>query len=69
MRKIFILLVIILGIFGCTPTKTVRDIDDTASVSAMHFTSENHHYILFTIDGSRGGIVHDPDCWCMIDYD
>jgi len=70
MRKIFILLVIMLGLSGCDgPTKSTRSVDDSMDVAALHFTSEGHKYILFSLNLRWAGVVHDPECECMVDYE
>jgi ABC-type glycerol-3-phosphate transport system substrate-binding protein len=71
MRKLFIILAVVLGLSGCSsaPVKSAHSIDDTMDVTAMHFTSEEHQYILFAVGYKWAGVVHDPDCWCMIDPD
>jgi len=71
MRKIIALIAVVLGMSSCeyTPTKSTYSIDETMSVSALHFTSEDHHYILFCVGGKWAGVTHDPECWCMVDED
>lgn len=59
MKKILIILAGLL-VVGCHNGPT----------HAEHFTFEEHEYIYFRkIPGHGSGVVHDPNCWCMIDCD
>lgn len=61
MKKILIILVSLLAT-GCGCSKGPEH--------AEHFTYEGHDYIYFrNIPGYGSGVVHDPNCWCMIDCD
>ena len=47
--------------------------DDGAVIYARKFTFEEHQYIEFirfrpSYDDYTG-FVHDPNCWCMVDYE
>ena len=58
------LIIAILLLSGCS---------HDASYNVHKFTFEGHQYIEFynfhTLYGGIGGVVHDPECECMIDYD
>lgn len=74
--KKFIILVFALVLFGgCEPeTRKAVHSDDGTTIYARKFTFEEHQYIEFyrphgpSYDNYTG-FVHDPNCWCMIDYD
>lgn len=66
MKRKLSILITILFLFGITSC------DDAFSkrTKTTHFEYEGHKYIYFrVIPGYGSGVVHDPDCWCMIDYD
>lgn len=65
MKKIILVILLLLCI-GCSSTSRVQ-VKDT-NICAVKFEYEGHSYIQFN-DGRNVGYVHDPDCWCMIDYD
>lgn len=69
MKKFLIVLIGILllaGLSGCAK----REATSVPSIKAMKFEYEGHQYIYFRkVPGHSGGPVHDPNCWCMIDYD
>lgn len=69
MKKIILVILLLLCI-GCSSTSRVQ-VDDT-NICAVRFEYEGHSYIQFNA-GRKGngvsGYVHDPNCWCMIDYD
>ena len=78
MKKIFILLISLILVCGCnfnTPTPIKVNDEPTIGLftSIEKFTFEDHDYIWFKAYngtlGYSGGIVHDPNCKCMIDYD
>ena len=57
----------IIGITGCSQLTTTHE-------NAIHFEYEDHDYISFRVYDSKTqcvmtGVVHDPNCWCMIDYE
>ena len=57
----------IVGITGCSQLNTNHE-------NAIPFEYEGHDYICFRVyDGKSQsimtGVVHDPNCWCMIDYE
>ena len=78
MKKLFILLIAALLVHSCNretkdETSQVIRCEDGVEICARKFTFEKHQYIEF-YRRSPGydnytGFVHDPDCWCMIDYD
>lgn len=47
--------------------------DDGAAIYVRKFTFEEHQYIEFLRyrpgHDDYTGYVHDPNCWCMIDYE
>lgn len=57
MKKILIILTCLLAT-GCSCSKGPGRVE--------HFTYEGHEYIYFM---RLSGVVHDPNCWCMIDCD
>ena len=79
MKKVFILLLAALLAYSCnTETKGETHVEtpqvirceDGVKIYARKFTFENHQYIEFKDQRYYGhGFVHDPNCWCMIDYD
>lgn len=66
MKKIILILLLLLCI-GCSSTDGVQ-VEDTG-IYAVKFEYEGHSYIQFNEGRNGTGYVHDPDCWCMIDYD
>ena len=69
MKKI-ILVILLLLCMGCSSTNSVQ-VEDT-NIYAKRFEYEGHSYIQFNAGKTANGIsgyVHDPNCWCMIDYD
>ena len=85
MKKIIVFivsLIVVLMVVGCERKPAViNDNYDTAEyifTRVEKFEFEGHRYIWFINDanivngyghGTSGGIVHDPNCECMIDYD
>lgn len=64
MKKILTLILSIFILFGCTSNTS------NPNVHAYKFTFEQHEYIMFyETPGHATGVVMDPNCWCMIDYD
>lgn len=69
MKKIVLVILLLLCI-GCSSTNSVR-VEDT-NIYAVKFEYEGHSYIQFNAGKTANGVsgyVHDPNCWCMIDYD
>lgn len=69
MKKIITLLCLIVLTSSCAITNSIETSDPDIRVKKITF--EEHDYILFQ-DYSRhvyGGVVHDPNCWCMVDCD
>ena len=61
---------------GCEPeTQKPTYSDDGTTIYARKFEFEGHQYIEFRRPSKAlpydnyTGFVHDPNCWCMIDYD
>ena len=79
MKKLFVLIVCLFLAVGCghytTPVRENKDEPTTELFTRIEkFEFEGHKYIWFrSLNGGYagwdGGIVHDPDCECMIDYD
>lgn len=76
MKKLIAMIFTAILLLGCEPEsqKAVYS-DDGTTIYARKFTFEEHQYIEFyrpargaTYDNYTG-FVHDPNCWCMIDYD
>ena len=75
MKKFIILAFALALLGGCRPeTQEQIKCEDNTTIYARKFTFEEHQYIEFyrhspgTYDNYTG-FVHDPNCWCMIDYD
>ena len=76
MKKLVIAIFTALLLCGCEPEsqKAVYS-DDGTKIYARKFTFEEHQYIEFFRPAPGAsydnytGFVHDPNCWCMIDYD
>ena len=76
MKKLITMIFTAVLLLGCEPeTQKAVYGDDGTTIYARKFTFEEHQYIEF-YRPSRGtsydnytGFVHDPNCWCMIDYD
>jgi len=64
MKKIFVLIVSLLCLFGCSSQEKASD-----GIYVEKFTYEQHEYLMFYTIGRFTGVEHDPNCWCMIDYD
>lgn len=62
MKKILILIVSLLCLFGCSEKAS-------DGVYVEKFKYEQHDYLMFYTIGRFTGVEHDPNCWCMIDYD
>ena len=81
MKKIISILFVVLSLFvvsGCKNNSENNSEDNTkfvimsdgGKIYVRKFIFENHQYIEFKDYRYYGhGYVHDPDCWCMIDYD
>jgi len=74
MKKFAIVLFFLLLFSGCEPkTQKAVHSDDGTKIYARKFTFEGHQYIEFYRPSpgydNYTGFVHDPNCWCMIDYD
>ncbi len=70
MKKI-ILVILLLLCMGCSSTNNSVQVEDT-NIYAVKFEYEGHSYIQFNAGRTANGVsgyVHDPNCWCMIDYD
>lgn len=63
-KKIIVILIALFCLISCTSNTSDNNIH------AEKFEYEQHSYIMFySITGHVTGIEHDPNCWCMIDYD
>ena len=75
MKKLVIAIFTALLLFGCGPeTQKAVYSDDGTKIYARKFTFEEHQYIEFYREGGFSydnytGFVHDPNCWCMVDFD
>ena len=74
MKKLIIAIFTALLLCGCGPeTQKAVYSDDGTKIYARKFTFEDHQYIEFYRHSpgydNYTGFVHDPNCWCMIDYD
>ena len=71
MKKFLCGLVLAFCLMGCSCEGQYKsqDIPSYVNMTAVHFTSEGHDYIVFRYSGHFVGVEHDPDCWCMVDYD
>lgn len=75
MKKLIAMIFTAILLLGCEPEtqKTVYS-DDGTKIYVRKFTFEEHQYIEFYRPSSGAydnytGFVHDPNCWCMVDYD
>ena len=75
MKKLVIAIFTALLLCGCeskTQKAVYSSVDDT-KIYARKFMFEEHQYIEFCRPAfgydNYTGFVHDPNCWCMIDYD
>ena len=69
MKKIILSVFFALLLCGCK-TDVQKPIDNNQKYYGEKFTFEGHQYIVFSRRvAGQCGIVHDPDCECMIDYD
>mgnify|MGYP007101900398 CR=1 FL=1 len=66
MKKILLLLIFLLLLCSCSSTKEATS---NPSIVVEKITYEQHYYLIFQQLGKYIGIEHDPNCWCMIDYD
>jgi len=74
MKKFIILVFALILLGGCRPETQERiKCDDNTTIYARKFVYESHQYIEFYRHNighdNYTGFVHDPNCWCMIDYD
>lgn len=73
MKKLVIAIFTALLLCGCAPETQKVYSDDGTTICVKKFTFEEHQYIeFFRVGGiydNNTGFVHDPNCWCMIDYD
>ena len=84
MRKFIIAIIALLLFTSCVETETTGVVKtDEGPATAIfdeiiEFEYRGHYWIYFKqytglYQGYAGGVVHDPDCWCLseddIDYD
>ncbi len=75
MKKFAIVVFFLLLFSGCEPkSQKSVETEDGSRLYARKFTFEEHQYIEFYRNGhfsydNYTGFVHDPNCWCMVDYD
>lgn len=66
MKKFLLLIFAVLCLCSCDKGEKTSD----PSVRVGKITYETHDYLLFyAVPGHLTGVEHDPNCWCMIDYD
>lgn len=66
MQKIILLLISLICLCSCYGGEQTSN--DGVKVEKLTF--EQHEYLIFySIKGRYIGVDHDPNCWCMIDYD
>ena len=67
MKKILVLIISLLCVCSCSK---VKEQTSDPSIVVEKITYEQHDYLIFSTSmGKYIGINHDPDCWCMIDYE
>lgn len=72
MKKFIICCLLVLGLVSCSP-KHIESVAGYPEVYIERVTCEEHEYLIF--EEKRGleitpiGVVHDPNCWCMVDED
>ena len=67
-KKLCVAVIALICLISCT-SNTV-DNTSNSNINAEKFEYEQHSYIMFyTVTGHITGVEHDPNCWCMIDYD
>lgn len=79
MKKFILILIATICLCSCnadtkddTHVETTQVIrcEDGVKIYVRKFTFENHQYLEFKDLRCYGhGFVHDPNCWCMIDYE
>ena len=75
MKKLIIVVLAALLLGGCEGNQepVVRHATDANMFEqVVEFEYNKHQYIWFKNEDGlswSGGIVHDPDCWCMVEYD
>lgn len=63
-KKIIIILIALICFVSCESNTS------ESNIYAEKFEYEQHSYILFyNLPGHITGVEHDPNCWCMVDYD
>ena len=69
MKKLVVLIIVLLCSVivssCCTEDNMVRTMK--SHPVAYHFTYDGHDYIEFGVNS--GGVVHNPKCPCMIEYE
>lgn len=66
MKKIILLIVAFICLISCSST---REETSSPTIVVEKITYEQHDYLIFQELGKYIGVEHDPNCWCMIDYD
>ena len=75
MKKFILAIFAVLLLAACEPeSQKATYSDDGTKIYARKFEFEGHQYIEFYRPGGFSydnytGFVHDPNCWCMIDYE
>ena len=80
MKKIVSILFVLLSLFAVSGCKNNSEdnvekviMSDGAKIEVRKFIYDGHQYIEFFRHAggydNYTGYVHDPNCWCMVDYD
>ncbi len=74
MKKVILVICAALLLCGCEPdSQKVVNSSDGTKIYARKFEFEGHSYIEFYRPAigydNYTGFVHDPNCWCMVDFD
>ena len=68
MKKIVILLSL-LALCGCSNKNKEPEKSESIFTDVTTFKYKEHQYIGFRPYSDLWGVVHDPDCPCMINYE
>lgn len=66
MKRILLFIILLLCVCSCA----LGEKTSSPNIVVEKITYEQHDYLLFyAVPGHFTGVEHDPNCWCMIDYD